>query len=155
LQKVLDETHGYLDLIHIRNSEGREFQQLIALFHALDHMQRLHERCDEDLERALTASSNTALRQVEKILESNIDRVIAEVSSDNWQTAVTISTENFEEIKLLVQPQREKIYHLVARGNLTVPESTDCAEALRWMSRVSHHLARICFYLHKYNNGHG
>ena len=45
LQTILDETHDFLDQINIRNPQSQEAQKLIALIHATDHMQRLHERC--------------------------------------------------------------------------------------------------------------
>ncbi len=152
LQKILDATHDFLDQIQISNPQQRESQQLLALIHAFDHMQRLHERCDEDLQRALTASRNPDLRPVETILDDNIDEIVAAVDARHWQQAVDISAANYLQIKGMERPQRDLIYQAVARGEMEVPEATDCAEALRWLTRVSRHIARICYYMQQVNS---
>ncbi|MDJ0833662.1 MAG: Na/Pi symporter [Gammaproteobacteria bacterium] len=152
LQTILDATHAFLDLIHISNPRQQESRQLLALIHAFDHMQRLHERCDEDLQRALTASHNPNLRQVETILDDNIDDIVTAVRGHQWQRAVAISQDNYQQVKDMEGPQRDLIYQAVARGEIEVPEATDCAEALRWLTRVSRHIARICYYLQQVNS---
>jgi phosphate:Na+ symporter len=44
---------------------------------------------------------------------------------------------------------RDKIATYVAEGRMTVPEATDCLEAIRWLNRVGHHIARINYHLYK------
>jgi phosphate:Na+ symporter len=46
-----------------------------------------------------------------------------------------------------VEPMRDTIASSVVDGKIDVPEATDCLEALRWMERVSHHVARIALHL--------
>lgn len=147
LQKLLDETHRYLDRIHIGDLQNRESPRLIALIHALDHMQRLHERCDEDLERALTASSSQTLREVRIVMADHVEQITAAVKQEDWDQAVHLSAKAHETIDGLEHPQRAAIYREVSAGRMDVPEATDCTEALRWMSRSSRHIARICYYL--------
>ena len=147
LQKVLNATHDYLDRIEIQNPERSEWHKLVALIHAIDHMQRLHERCDEDLDRALIASRQIELESVESILDLAIDRVVHFIDSRQWQQAVKLANRTFDQIAALEQPQRDQIYLEVARGDMDVADATRYAEALRWLTRVSRHIARICFYL--------
>ncbi|MDH5425075.1 MAG: Na/Pi symporter, partial [Gammaproteobacteria bacterium] len=54
LQQALNTTHVFADLIHIKDEKEKYRVQLLALIHMLDHMQRLHERLDEDAVRAET-----------------------------------------------------------------------------------------------------
>jgi phosphate:Na+ symporter len=110
-------------------------------------MQRLHERCDEGLQRALTTSSNVELEELESILDIAIDRIIELLNAHQWVAAGRLANTTYQQINRLEQAQRELIYRSVALGDMTVSEATDCAEALRWLTRVSRHIARICFYL--------
>ena len=147
LQTVLDETHEFLDRIHLSNPESPEARELIALIHCIDHMQRLHERCDEDLERAIVASQREELSNVEIVLDIQIDEIIAAVEAGLLARAGEIAALSFQDISEMEDPQREKIYRAVARGDIDVRYATECAEALRWLTRVSRHISRICYYL--------
>ena len=42
---------------------------------------------------------------------------------------------------------RDQIYLAVARDRIDVRYATECAEALRWLTRVSRHISRISHYL--------
>lgn len=152
LQDILDETHSFLDDINIQKHESPEAKRLVAMMHAVDHMQRLHERCDEDLQRALVASQRNELSEVEVILDNQIDSIIEAVQDQRLDYARELSEQTYQQIEALEDPQREKIYSAVARGEIDVTYATECAEALRWMTRVSRHISRICLYLHKERN---
>lgn len=147
LQAILDETHEFLDQIKVRDPQSREARQLIALIHAIDHMQRLHERCDEDLQRAVVASQRPELTEVEIVLDGQIDEIIDAVEAQRLQRAQRLADEAYQRTFDMEDPQREKIYQAVASGEIDIRYATECAEALRWLTRVSRHLSRICYYL--------
>ena len=48
-----------------------------------------------------------------------------------------------------VDPVRDIIATGVTYGRIDVPEATDCLEAVRWLDRVSHHVARISLHLQR------
>ena len=54
LQADLDRIELYLDQIHLGELDRREGDVLVELLHSLDHLQRLHERCEEEADRART-----------------------------------------------------------------------------------------------------
>ncbi len=54
LQKALNKTHAYIDQISPKSESGAQWQRLVAMIHTLNHMQRLHERCEEEEDRAIT-----------------------------------------------------------------------------------------------------
>ena len=149
LRAILDETHDFLDEISIHRPESPEAKRLIAMMHAVDHMQRLHKRCDEDLQRALIASQRAELSEVETVLDNQIDGIIDAVQKQQLDYARELSEQTYLKIQAMEDPQREKIYIAVARGEIDVPYATECAEALRWLTRVSRHISRICLYLYK------
>ena len=147
IRQVLRETHDFLDQIHIGQATQPNAQRLTALIHALDHMQRLYERCDEDLDRAVVASTREELTEVETLMDIQIDQIIDALEAAQWEQARSLSEQSYLHIQAMEQPQRERIYQAVASGEIGFPYATQCAEALRWMTRVSQHISRICYYL--------
>ncbi len=147
LQRILDETHQFLDRITIPNFESRESRHLIAMIHAIDHMQRLHERCDEDLERALNASQRQELVESRSVLDEQIDLIIEAIEQRDFEHSTELATATYNRCKELEIKGRDQIYLAVARDRIDVRYATECAEALRWLTRVSRHISRISHYL--------
>ncbi len=147
LKQNLDRMHDLLDRIEIGNPDSRDARGLIALLHTIDHMRRLHERCDEDLQRAVVASRRQEIRSVEEVLDRQIDVVIEAIQTRDFEQARQVAAETYTRILALEDPQREELYTSAARGEIGLRYATECAEALRWLTRVSRHISRICFYL--------
>ena len=147
LQAILDETHAFLDQIVIQDAESPEARQLIALIHATDHMQRLHARCDEDLERAVIASHRPELVDARRVLDEQIDLVIDAVERRDLPLAGEIARQTWDSAQAMEEKGRDSIYRAVARDAFDIRYATECAEALRWLTRVSRHISRICHYL--------
>lgn len=148
MQVVLDRAHEYLDDIHLVGTRDARWNRMLALVHTLDHLQRLHERCEEDEDRAITARETQSLEEMHDQLEQTVKRVIKDIESDQWADIVRLSKETEQAIVDRVDPERDEIAMLVATDGLSVPEATDCLEAIRWLQRVSHHVARINMHLH-------
>ena len=84
LQIALDETHRFLDRIHLDSTDSQEWKNLLALIHILDHMQRLHERCDEEEDRAITTINTPALSELVLHLRNAIDLILKEAQTLDW-----------------------------------------------------------------------
>ncbi len=147
LKQNLDQLHDFLDRIEVGNPDSRDARALIALLHAIDHMRRLHERCDEDLQRAVVASRRHEIRSVEEVLDEQIDSIIATIQARDFGNARQVAADTYNQILALEDPQRENLYASAARDEIGLRYATECAEALRWLTRVSRHISRICFYL--------
>lgn len=143
LQLALDQTHAYVDCIPLESSEGANWERFLAVSHALDHMQRLHERCEEDEDRAITARENLELKQHNEKLIVAIGNVLEEIDRNNWVNGLHITDENTARMSGEAEPLREKFVEQLARDEINVPQVTDCLEAVRWLRRVSDHIARI------------
>jgi len=147
LQAALNETHAYVDLIHLDKSSSPEWQSLLSVIHSLDHLQRLHERCDEDEDRAIAARETEELSTVVDSLISNITDIIKAIENKNWIDADRISEELTSEISKQLDPLRDTIMSQVAAGKMNVPAATDIVEAIRWLKRVNTHINRITYHL--------
>ena len=145
MQVELDETHAYLDAIQLHGATDTSWD----LIHTLDHMQRMHERCEEDEDRAITARETEDLSIMHEMLATLVSNTIEGIKKDNWGEIVQLSRQTEQAITQQVGPQRDNIATCIADGRMTVSEATDCLEAIRWLNRVGYHVARIKYHLHK------
>lgn len=130
-------------------------ERLLSLLHALDHLQRLHERCEEDEDRAMVAGKAPRLAGIHTLLLAETDSLRRDLAGINWRHAMQHAEKTADAILALRQSLRARIVSDTALDQLTVPESTERLQALRWMVRVSHHLARITHYLERATNAAG
>ncbi len=148
LKKAIDETHRYIDLIHLTPKEHQDWDRLIAIVHTLDHLQRLHERCEEEEDRAMAAleaeSMTDSLQQLKDLLKT----VIPLFENNQWQKANELSSKVADDIETQQQPVREKVLQRLASGEIDAPTATARLEAIRWLDRVSRHIARIIHHYH-------
>lgn len=147
MQAILDETHAYLDAIAPAGKDDASRIRMLDLVHTLDHLQRLHERCEEDEDRAITARETRELSSMHGLLAHMVHEVVETIGRENWDNIVRHSREAEQALSQQIDPLRDLIASRVADDSLNVPEATDCLEAIRWLHRVSHHVARINYHL--------
>ncbi len=147
MRTALDETREYLDQVDPSSASDNSWERMLALVHALDHLKRLRERCDEEQGRAATARDAEVLSPISGALLEVIDSLLQDMVTGNWDEIVVRSREVGGYINESVEPMRDTIASSVVDGKIDVPEATDCLEALRWIERVSHHVARIALHL--------
>ena len=147
MQVILDETQAYLDAIVPTGKDDASRVRMLDLVHTLDHLQRLHERCEEDEDRAITARETRELASMHGLLAHMVHEVIEDIGRENRENIVRHSQEAEQALSQQVDPLRDLIASRVADDSIDVPEATDCLEAIRWLHRVSHHVARINYHL--------
>ena len=142
LQDAIDEVHAYIDKINLSEEKGVDWERLIELIHTLDHMQRLHERCEEE-NRAIVAREIQELQETKELLLNQIEILLDGFSSQNWANSVKDTKAILEEIEDDHEAYRHMIVERVGRGQLDVRHATRLLEARRWLLRVSRHVAQI------------
>jgi phosphate:Na+ symporter len=151
LQEALDETQAYVDEINLRGESGSDWNRLVAVIHSLDHLQRLHERCDEEEYRAVTATRAEALRECVSILSRSNSRIIHSMHDAQWEQAATAARDAASLIQDHVEPFRAITMERVATGTLDVSSATNDLEAVRWLLRTSRHIVRITHHFQQMN----
>lgn len=144
LQGALDETHSYVDQIHLPAEGSPEWERLLHFIHTLDHLQRLHERCEEDEDRAFTARESGTLQRPRQLMIEALRAILTDIDRQDWLQAAKQADAAATQIQQQVSDYREQVVEAIARGEIDVPDGTDQLEAIRWMNRVSTHVARIC-----------
>ncbi|NOR56888.1 MAG: Na/Pi cotransporter family protein [Sulfurimonas sp.] len=143
LQYALDKTHVYIDEISLSSESGAQWERLIAMIHTLDHMQRLHERCEEDEDRAITLRDTQHFSKERNILILGIKLIIEDINSKKWHKIFKHSNKTKSSLYKLLKSYRKMIVTKIARGEIDVEVGTDYLEGVRWLKRVSWHLVRI------------
>lgn len=146
LQAAIDETHAYIDLIHLDRSTKPTWDILLSTIHSLDHMQRLHERCEEDEDRAIAVKLTPELKNYSHELKCNVKQIMDDIEMNHWSDAEQRASEFANMINSKARDIRQQIMANVAEGQINVIEGTDSLEGLRWLRRVSTHILRIIHY---------
>jgi phosphate:Na+ symporter len=147
LQADLDRLEVFLDQIHLGRPAGEPSRTLLHLLHGLDHLQRLHERCEEETERQRTVATCPALARERQALTATLEHLLPLSQSHQWPQAQPLADRVAAQLEQRISPFRQETLSLVARGELEVEDGTQRLEAMRWLQRVSQHLQRIHHHL--------
>lgn len=143
LQRSIELTQSYLDDINLDESQTSNWQRLISQIHALDHMQRLFERCEEQEERALTCRVATEISKQRSLLLDSIREIIDALEQQSWSEAAKSIAKSAHKIVLEEKSIRQQVMLKIAKDEVESVEANKILEATRWLSRVSLHMERI------------
>ena len=151
LNNAIDDTHAYVDEIHLRPKEHEDWERLVAVVHCLDHLQRLQRRCEEEENRALTASQSSTVRNATELLHQLLEEIVPLLEVQNWTGIETSCQDKADAIDTLIEPLRKRVLERLASGEMDEPTATERLEAIRWLQRTSKHIARIVFHYQRVN----
>ncbi len=149
LQQDLDQTQTYLDRIHLRQAQSHLWKRLVSMIHLLDHLQRLHERSEEESDRAEASKKFPILSKFSNRLERDIVLLQHHLQKGEWNEAVKSTRQLYHFIRQDTEGYRHKMVQRMGAGELSADQCRDSLEAIRWMERVSKHLYRISYHLEK------
>lgn len=146
IQEELNTVQNFLDSIEVPE-QGKQKERLVSLLHALDHLQRLHERCDEDAIRGLRALDSKETKEACIKFINSLDSIRNLLHKKQWEEALKTSEELFVWIKEEDDLMRERVILNTANGIIDTYMATEIFETIRWMRRVSRHISHIIKYL--------
>lgn len=147
LQADLDRVELFLDQIHLSGLTEPQGKHLVHLLHGLDHLQRLHERCEEEPERLRTVATSAALAKERQTLQRTVERMIPLSLERQWKEAADAARHCARKFQRRVDDFRDAVLDRVAAGELDVDGGTAQMEGMRWLRRVSQHLQGIGSHL--------
>lgn len=149
IQSAINSTQTYIDEINITDSQDSNMERIVSTIHTMDHIQRLHERCEEDEDRAVTARDTPELREECILLTTSIREIISDIEKDDWESAHNIALSAGESIHEKVRPFRANVMRRIAGDEIDINKGTSNLEAVRWLRRVSRHITRITQHTHE------
>jgi phosphate:Na+ symporter len=148
IQDELNTVQIFLDKIEISEQESQR-ERLVSLLHTLDHLQRLHERCDEDALRARRAFGAIETKIASHKLISTLDSIKGLLEKKEWLEAQKVCDTLEKWTQEEEETIRTQVITKVASGVLDTYQATEIFESIRWMKRVSKHISHIVKYLNQ------
>ena len=143
----LDGVQAFVGQIHLRPEQARDWRRLNAAIHLLDHLQRLHERCEEEPERALHLAKAPALSREATRYREVIQGALTDLHAGAFDAAIAAAAAASARLREQDAGLRAAIMSDVASGVLDVPAGTQRLQSVRWLRRVSYHVWRASSYL--------
>lgn len=147
LQQDLDKTQAYLDAIHLHKNDSRQWKRLVSMIHMLDHLQRLHERCEEEPDRAQASKDFSDLQAASNEMAEVIHEMAELLAHKKWHQLVRQTKALHKFVDKDAELHRRKMVNTMGQGKIDAEALWDSLEAIRWMQRVSHHLYRLSYHL--------
>ncbi len=147
LRSSLDNTQHYLDNIHPKEEDGYQWKQLISLIHMLDHIWRLHERCLEQEERAKRVRRSPYLKEERHHVIRQNRLIIDAVRTKQFTKAKKYANKNAQYLHRSLEDYRADITSKMARDEIDMDVGTKHLQAMRWLVRITDHVARISYHL--------
>ncbi len=152
LKNELLKTSNYIDAIVPDAADKRVHDQLVSLFHAMDHTQRLHDRCYEETVRAEILLSMQGADQARQHAIQTLVSIVEDLAQERYLEAAERGAALAAGISDEVDGLRNQVMIMVAQNKISAAEGTRQLEALRWLNRVCDHISRLCHHLAAFNN---
>jgi phosphate:Na+ symporter len=147
LKYELIKTETYIGHIDLIDSKDEHRDHFINIFHAMDHIQRLHDRCYEDAGRvAILKGIDDAQQDSEKVATIFVE-MISDLENDDWLAAAERANDLAAHITNRVETLRHTIMEHVADNRISVETGATSLDAVRWLERVSSHVERLSHHL--------
>ncbi len=150
LQTALRQTRAFVDLIHLQQTEQAEWPKLLAMIHVLDHLHRLHQRCDQEIFQVRNLAALALPENIQLGISGHLESLVVALQRERWREAYQLARELRVQLAEQLEPVRKKIMTDIALGKVTVPRATEYMEALRWLQRISNHLARSVYHCREF-----
>jgi phosphate:Na+ symporter len=135
--RALSESRQYLDQLHLADGEGRNWEDLLACIHLLDHLQRLYERCQNPQVMLILRDENN-LQIGRTILTQLVEGTLRKEPLDEEQSELLT-----DQLAVQEQQLRDRTTAQIATGEIELEKGVSLMETARWIHRVSIHLLRI------------
>ena len=150
LDSTLGQTVAFVDLIELDDNQDGDWAQLVATIHILDHLQRLHERCDEDAYRAHAAAAAPGLREQCEALRECAQRIADLIAEGDWEQAADDAKAIAADISQSREFERNEVVKEVGMDSIDTAEGTLQMRAIRWLVRVSTHLEHVTRHMRRF-----
>ena len=147
LKYELIKTQSYIDRIDMSDHKDKHHDYFIDIFHAMDHIQRLHDRCHEDEGKVTDLKYIQDTELDRKKVASVFVEVINDLENNDFLAAAERTNDLAANITNRVEELRHSIMEHVANNRISVARGNASLDAVRWLDRITGHAARLSHYL--------
>jgi phosphate:Na+ symporter len=139
LGRAVETARSFADEIRTQPTDGPLYDEHRALFHNLDHLERLLHRCRQS-ERIATLGKDSALHKKASDLRLAVDA--ATEADITPETAVTFDLLR-KDLRESRRSYRSDTIERASRDEIATDDAMDRLDAMRWLHRVAYHIWRI------------
>jgi phosphate:Na+ symporter len=147
LQAEIDVTQSFIEQIPVEDAQEPQRRRLVNLLHALDHLQRLLERCEEPPDCSFSAADPTEIHEFSSQLIHDIKSLIVAIKTNQWMTALKEVNKVYNELEANHQPFRKTILLKVTHQEFDIEHATKVLAAFRWLVHITTHIERCASHL--------
>lgn len=145
IELALDETHEYLNKIQTDPSQTIAHSRHVSMFHAVDHLTRLYDRCRKS-EPLDVRRQDARLQRLAKILAH-------EAKGLHGKNFTKENENRLSRVRSLFRRQRKSYRRILIIGaskdHLDPEQTADRLDSIRWMHRSAYHVWRIIHHLRR------
>ena len=144
--QTLDDIYDFVSRVQLSPDDERSAVQRVAQLHAIDHLMRFRLRL-HDLLQARVDLTEAAYGWA----QPHSQRIVALARAGLLGKAPTdVQAQIEQEAGMLTELSRRMRHELLAGslpGAAASAHALTRTDAFRWLERIGHHLARVCFYI--------
>jgi len=143
--RALREVRVFLAQVRTDPETAAEHVRHLDTLHALDHLERLHDACNEG--PPVLRPGPTRREAIERLLGAVTALAPWLSGADKEAPPVGALNQAFLQIAELRRAQRVDLLAEIAAGHVSPEEGLEEMEAMRWVDRLSYHLWRVVHHL--------
>ncbi|KIM03108.1 MAG: hypothetical protein KU29_12780 [Sulfurovum sp. FS06-10] len=149
LQKSMDELQEYMEKISLIKEGEKEWEQLMALLHGMNHLDRLIDRCEELRDESITLLHSEELLHGTLLLTKQNSTIIELFAQNNFEKALSVSLMATQEISQSLELLRDKIIFNIAKDYMDHYTGVEILNEIKWLKRMNTHIDKVITYYEK------
>lgn len=146
VDRAVDEARRFADRVVATPERPEAYRLLLASLHALDHLDRLVDRCRHD-GRIATLREDPALVELSARVRTRLEVAVAALTEVGQARAEAGLREVRGAVHEEHAPLRERLLVAAARRELKLDQAIERLDAARWLDRTTYHAWRIVLNL--------
>ncbi len=142
LDQAVDTARSFADEIRTQPKDGALYDEHRALFHNLDHLERLVHRCRQS-DRILTLDADPALHKKASQLRQALEAAAAADMTPETAASFNLLRKDLRESR---HSYRYETIDRASRDEIETDDAMARLDAMRWLHRVAYHVWRMTYH---------
>ncbi|MBU1669233.1 Na/Pi symporter [bacterium] len=149
IEKSVDNIQEYMDEIVLNESKEKEWKQLIALFHGLNHLERLVDRCETIEKHYQVIKHSEELKRIWRACRENHEQLRALFQANNVSAAFKLSDKTTKMSVQELDQLRDEVILKIAKDEIDSYSGLEILNTIKWLKRILKHIHTFIFYYEK------
>jgi len=148
LELAIAECRRYVERMRTASDQGRTYQRHLSAMHAIDHLDRLVERCKET-RCAATVERDRELADLAQELRATVEAAMPALSAPAEEPEEAAPERAWRTLEAASEPFRRDTLHTTAIGSFDSRQAEARLDAIRWLHRIAYHVWRVVHHLRR------